>query len=116
MPITSHAANLLSIDGHEFRVNYDVPKEIPEELEELFDRDAKYEEIPEHLKAYETEPIDSDEEEAEEIARREKATKKNMEQIKEMMRLPHYDEVVGWGFSQQNQVTMTKETSCDFNS
>ncbi|CAL5871814.1 uncharacterized protein PFLUO_LOCUS6067 [Penicillium psychrofluorescens] len=92
MPTTSQAPDALSIDGHVFRINYDVPKEITEELEELFDRDEKYEEIPEHLKAYEIEPVDSDEIEAEELARREKETKKNMEQIKEMMRARREEE------------------------
>jgi hypothetical protein len=65
----SVAPDALCLDGHLFRINYDVPDEITLQLEELYDRDAKYEEIPEHLKAYETEMEDSDVEEAREIER-----------------------------------------------
>ncbi|KAL4896565.1 hypothetical protein BDV59DRAFT_170970 [Aspergillus ambiguus] len=65
----SVAPDVLSIDGHQFRINYDVPEEITWQLEELYDRDAKYEEVPEHLKAYETELEDTDEEEAKELER-----------------------------------------------
>lgn len=65
----SVAPDALCLDGHLFRINYDVPEEITRQLEELYDRDAKYEEIPEHLKAYETEMEDSDVEEAKEIER-----------------------------------------------
>ncbi|GFF98173.1 conserved hypothetical protein [Aspergillus udagawae] len=63
----SVALDVLCLDGHLFRINYDVPEEITQQLEELYDRDAKYQEIPEHLKAYETEMEDSDMEEAEEL-------------------------------------------------
>ncbi|GIJ88737.1 hypothetical protein Asppvi_007664 [Aspergillus pseudoviridinutans] len=62
--IPSVAPDALCIDGHLFRINYDVPAEITEQMWELYDRDAKYEEIPEHLKAYETEKEDTDVEEA----------------------------------------------------
>jgi hypothetical protein len=72
----SVAEDRLSIDGHVFRVNYEIPKEITRQLEELFDRDVKYEEIPEDLKAYETEDDDADEEEAGERAWREPGLKK----------------------------------------
>ncbi|GAB1199564.1 hypothetical protein APSETT444_008914 [Aspergillus pseudonomiae] len=65
----SVAPDALCLDGHLFRINYDVPEEITQQLEELYDRDAKYEEIPEHLKAYETEMEDSDVEEAKELER-----------------------------------------------
>ncbi|KAF7169053.1 hypothetical protein CNMCM5623_001885 [Aspergillus felis] len=65
----SVAPDALCLDGHLFRINYDVPEEITRQLEELYDRDAKYEEIPEHLKAYETEMEDSDVEEAKELER-----------------------------------------------
>ncbi|EAW15266.1 uncharacterized protein ACLA_059300 [Aspergillus clavatus NRRL 1] len=65
----SVAPDVLCLDGHLFRINYDVPEEITRQLEELYNRDAKYEEIPEHLKAYETEMEDSDVEEAKELER-----------------------------------------------
>ncbi|GIJ90962.1 hypothetical protein Asppvi_009927 [Aspergillus pseudoviridinutans] len=65
----SVAPDVLCLDGHLFRINYDVPEEITRQLEELYDRDAKYEEIPGHLKAYETEMEDTDVEEAKELER-----------------------------------------------
>ncbi|KAF7158710.1 hypothetical protein CNMCM5623_003874 [Aspergillus felis] len=65
----SVAPDLLCLDGHLFRINYDVPEEITRQLDELYDRDAKYEEIPEHLKAYEVEKEDTDVEEAKEVER-----------------------------------------------
>ncbi|RHZ44962.1 uncharacterized protein CDV56_103383 [Aspergillus thermomutatus] len=67
--IPSVAPDVMCLDGHLFHINYDVPEKITQQLEELYDRDAKYEEIPEHLKAYETEMEDSDVEEAKELAR-----------------------------------------------
>ncbi|KAJ5624410.1 hypothetical protein N7510_000719 [Penicillium lagena] len=75
-PMRSVAPDLLSIDGHVFRVNYDVPEEITLQLEELFYRDAGYEEIPEDLKAYEIGDDDADAEEAGEEARREQEIEK----------------------------------------
>ncbi|KAL5355948.1 hypothetical protein BJX96DRAFT_142093 [Aspergillus floccosus] len=65
----SVAPDALCLDGHLFHINYDVPEDITRQLEELYDRDAKYEEIPGHLKAYETEMEDSDVEEAKELER-----------------------------------------------
>ncbi|GIJ98634.1 hypothetical protein Aspvir_000752 [Aspergillus viridinutans] len=76
--IPSVDPDALCIDGHLFRINYDVPEEITEQLWELYDRDAKYEEIPEHLKAYETEMEDPAVEEArlvEEYRRKKKSSK-----------------------------------------
>ncbi|PKX98891.1 uncharacterized protein P174DRAFT_437329 [Aspergillus novofumigatus IBT 16806] len=76
--IPSVAPDGLCIDGHLFRINYDVPEEITQQMWELYDRDAKYEEIPEHLKAYETDKEDTDVEEArlvEEYRRKKKSSK-----------------------------------------
>ncbi|KAE8393754.1 hypothetical protein BDV23DRAFT_180203 [Aspergillus alliaceus] len=49
-------------------INYDVPEEIARQLEDLWDPDAKYEEIPEHPKAYEGELTDDEEVEGREQA------------------------------------------------
>lgn len=49
----------LYLDGHLFCINYNVPEEITQQLEELYNRNVKYDEIPEHLKAYEAEMRDS---------------------------------------------------------
>lgn len=48
-------ADIVSLDGHQFRVNYDVPQGITDRLYGLFwqDEEVKYEDIPEDLKAYE---------------------------------------------------------------
>ncbi|KAF4991471.1 hypothetical protein FGRMN_7782 [Fusarium graminum] len=47
--------DIISLDGHRFRVNYDVPQHITDQIEALFwgDTDVKYEDIPDELKAYE---------------------------------------------------------------
>ncbi|KAJ5820358.1 hypothetical protein N7474_005949 [Penicillium riverlandense] len=81
----SVAEDRLSIDGHVFRVNYDAPEEITRQLEELFDREVKYEGIPEDVKAYETGDDDADEEEAGEGARTEPELKRR-EQLQEEKR------------------------------
>ncbi|GIC86306.1 uncharacterized protein Aud_002674 [Aspergillus udagawae] len=67
--IPSVAPYLMCLDGHWFHINYDVPEENTQQLDKLYDRDAKYEEIPEHLKAYEIEKEDTDVEEAKEVKR-----------------------------------------------
>ncbi|KAJ5398641.1 hypothetical protein N7465_009130 [Penicillium sp. CMV-2018d] len=47
--------DILCLDGHQFHINYDTPQDVTDELMELFDRvpEITYEEIPNHLKAYE---------------------------------------------------------------
>ncbi|OTB18137.1 hypothetical protein K445DRAFT_243588 [Daldinia sp. EC12] len=46
--------DIISIDSHRFRINYDVPPQITDRLYDLFERDdIKYEDIPDDLKAYE---------------------------------------------------------------
>ncbi len=44
---------ILGIDGHRFRVNYDVPELPTLALYELWNREAKYEDIPKELLQYE---------------------------------------------------------------
>jgi hypothetical protein len=85
----------MCLDGHVFRINYDVPEEITRQLYklyELYDRDAKYEEIPEHLTAYEIEREDSDVEEAKELERyleeEAKRKKKDLEAMKAAISRP----------------------------
>ncbi|KAF5580782.1 hypothetical protein FPCIR_10490 [Fusarium pseudocircinatum] len=60
--LESVAPNIVCLDGHRFRVNYDVPQHITERLEALFwgDKEVRYEEIPEELKAYEEKDGDKD--------------------------------------------------------
>ncbi|KAF7593351.1 hypothetical protein BBP40_011641 [Aspergillus hancockii] len=81
--IPSVAPDAMGLDGHIFRIKYDVPEEKPQQLEELYDRDAKYEEISEHVKAYEIEMEDSDEEAAKALARRREECAKILAQLKE---------------------------------
>lgn len=80
----------LFIDGHPFRIHPDVPKEITKQLWELHDRHAKYEQIPEHLKGYETEMFDPDAEKARELEeyRRERKAfnDKDLQEMKEAYR------------------------------
>ncbi|KAJ5199158.1 hypothetical protein N7491_000282 [Penicillium cf. griseofulvum] len=47
--------DIVCLDSHQFRINYSIPQDVTDELEKLFDRvpEIKYEEIPNHLKAYE---------------------------------------------------------------
>ncbi|KAJ4130218.1 hypothetical protein NW768_007201 [Fusarium equiseti] len=60
--LESVAPDIICLDGHRFRVNYDVPQHITERLEALFwgDKEVKYEDIPEELKAYEEKEEDKD--------------------------------------------------------
>ncbi|RHZ50335.1 hypothetical protein CDV55_102797 [Aspergillus turcosus] len=80
----------LIIDGHSFRIHPDVLKEITKQLRKLQSRRAKCEEIPEHLKAYETEKKDWDvmcARELEEYRRERKAfNDKNLREMKEAYR------------------------------
>ncbi|KAI6082977.1 hypothetical protein F4821DRAFT_203416 [Hypoxylon rubiginosum] len=50
--------DLVGIDGHEFRINYDVPQHITDRLLDLLYQDPgpRYEDIPDDLKAYEVPP------------------------------------------------------------
>lgn len=43
----------LTIDGHMFEINYDVPANITGHLEVLFDKDASYEDVPTELLEWE---------------------------------------------------------------
>lgn len=45
--------DLTSIDGHLFKINYDVPQEVTEALYELNFQEAKYEDIPREFLKYE---------------------------------------------------------------
>ncbi|KAI2623077.1 hypothetical protein GGR54DRAFT_35459 [Hypoxylon sp. NC1633] len=45
--------DILGIDGHPFRINYDVPQHITDSFYALLDSDVKYEDISPELKAYE---------------------------------------------------------------
>ncbi|KAF5675172.1 hypothetical protein FHETE_2591 [Fusarium heterosporum] len=55
--------DIISLDGHRFRVNYDVPQHITDQIEALFwgDEDVKYDDIPDELKAYEVQDEDAEE-------------------------------------------------------
>lgn len=53
LPTQSALPNLMNIDGHYFRINYDVPKVITNRLLSLLDGDKTYKDVPEDLKAYE---------------------------------------------------------------
>lgn len=54
-PLHSLKPDIVCLDGHQFRINYGVPKEVIEQLEALFiqEPEVKYGSIPDHLKAYE---------------------------------------------------------------
>ena len=54
-PLHSLKPDIVCLDGHQFRINYGVPKEVTEQLEALFiqEPEVKYDSIPDHLKAYE---------------------------------------------------------------
>ncbi|KAF5659396.1 major facilitator superfamily domain-containing protein [Fusarium circinatum] len=53
-PLKDVEPNIVGIDGHRFRINYDVPQEVTDRLKALFDQDdVKYEDIPDDLKTYE---------------------------------------------------------------
>ena len=59
---TQHAAvpSHIGLDGHKFRINYDVPPEITKAFWELYNRrDVKYEDVSEELRKYEV-PYDTD--------------------------------------------------------
>ncbi|KAJ5507305.1 hypothetical protein N7527_009448 [Penicillium freii] len=47
--------DIICLDGHQFHINYNIPQDVTDELMELFGRvpQITYEEIPNHLKAYE---------------------------------------------------------------
>ncbi|KAI1660580.1 hypothetical protein F4813DRAFT_350365 [Daldinia decipiens] len=46
--------DIISIDNHKFRINYDVPQEITDRFDRLAEQDnIKYEDIPHDLKKYE---------------------------------------------------------------
>ncbi|EAW17057.1 uncharacterized protein NFIA_004130 [Aspergillus fischeri NRRL 181] len=87
--IPSVAPDLLCMDDHLFRINYDVPEKITRQLYELYDRDAKYEEIPEYQRAYEIEKEVLDVEEAKEVERyfeeEAKRRKANLQAMKEAL-------------------------------
>jgi hypothetical protein len=46
---------MMSFDDHHFKINYDVPEEVTEELLDLMHRNAKYEEVPKEYLKYEVE-------------------------------------------------------------
>jgi hypothetical protein len=47
--------DLMSFNGHYFKINYDVPEEVTEGLLDLMEREAKYEEVPREYLKYEVE-------------------------------------------------------------
>lgn len=53
--LESVPCDIICLDGHRFHVNYDVPQHITDQVEALFwgDKEVRYEDIPEELKAYE---------------------------------------------------------------
>lgn len=53
VPTQTVLPNLMTIDGHYFRINYDVPEEITSRFLSLLDEDKTYKDVPEVLKAYE---------------------------------------------------------------
>lgn len=57
LQIRSVKPDIVCLDGHQFRINYGVPQNVTDELEELFYQvpEVKYTDIPNHLKAYEVE-------------------------------------------------------------
>ncbi|KAF5702381.1 hypothetical protein FGLOB1_9634 [Fusarium globosum] len=60
-PLKEVEPNIVSIDGHRFRINYGVRQEVTDRLNELFDRDeVKYEDIPDDLKEYEVKEESND--------------------------------------------------------
>jgi len=54
-PIHSVKPNMVCIDSHRFRIEYGVPNEVTKSFYDLFERDAKYEDIPKELLQYEVE-------------------------------------------------------------
>lgn len=60
-PLKEVESNIVSIDGHRFRINYGVPQEVTDRLYALFDQDeVKYEDIPDDLKKYEVKDESND--------------------------------------------------------
>jgi len=53
--IKSVKPDMMSLDGHHFKINYDVPEEVTEGLFDLMQRNAKYEEVPNEYLKYEGE-------------------------------------------------------------
>jgi len=83
MPLPTFKPNQYGIDGHLFRINYDVPQSVTDTLYALLEKDnPKYEDIPAECLEYEIEDKDKDlrqkavyyqtEEEEIEIARKQK--------------------------------------------
>ncbi|KAM0186594.1 hypothetical protein ACHAPI_011618 [Fusarium lateritium] len=60
--LESVPVDIISLDGHRFHVNYDVPQHITDQIEALFwgDKEVKYEDIPDELKAYEEKDNEED--------------------------------------------------------
>jgi hypothetical protein len=61
--LESVPCDIICLDGHRFHVNYDVPQHITDQIEALFwgDKEVRYEDIPEELKAYEEKDDTKDE-------------------------------------------------------
>ncbi|CAJ0538577.1 Ff.00g066210.m01.CDS01 [Fusarium sp. VM40] len=61
--LESVPCDIICLDGHRFHVNYDVPQHITDQIEALFwgDKEVRYEDIPEDVKAYEEKDYESDE-------------------------------------------------------
>ncbi|KAI0169547.1 hypothetical protein GGR52DRAFT_550489 [Hypoxylon sp. FL1284] len=57
-PLREVKPDILSIDGHQFHINYGVPQHITDRLLGLLDEDerVRYEDIPDDLKEYEILP------------------------------------------------------------
>jgi hypothetical protein len=49
------APNIARIDGHAFKINYEVPQNVTDEFYSLILAGAKYKDVPQHLLAYEAE-------------------------------------------------------------
>jgi hypothetical protein len=64
-PIHSVKPNMVCIDSHRFRIEYGVPNEVTKSFYDLFECDAKYEDIPKELLQYEVEVEGEDEDEDE---------------------------------------------------
>lgn len=61
-PMPDVLPDLVCIDGHYFRINQEgVPQAATDALDALYEKEAKYEDIPEDLKAYEVTEIISEE-------------------------------------------------------
>jgi hypothetical protein len=60
LPTSTREPQALGFDGHEFRINGDVPPHITKALYELLDRGVKYEDVLEELRQYEVDDIEDD--------------------------------------------------------